>query len=225
MEETSLPKTELISGYLTLITIALGIICFSTFSFVDDNIDNLQNAILEFSNKSAMELVYLGTSILFLIGMVGISALYLLIFRFYNPIMGSFVSFGFFASAISMVISSSAALSFYKLLGDFLMASNYQADMIAINMMSVFQLKMKSLMIAGTFFGLSMIFLSIVSYLSSVTPLVVSLLISLAGAALLYVTWQVQSLLIIRLTIVLAAVSMLLAGVYLIIHSKKIKVR
>lgn len=225
MEETSLPKTEQISGYLTIITIVLGIVCFSTFSFVDDNIDNLQNAILEFSKKSTLELVYLGTSVLFLVGMVGISALYLLVFRFYNPILGSFVSFGFFASAISMVISSSAALSFYGLLGDFLMSSNYQSDMIAINMMSIFQLKMKSLMIAGTFFGLSMVFLSIVSYISHIIPLIVSLFISITGAALVYVTWQVHSPLIIRFSIILTAVSMLLTGIYLVIHSKKIKIQ
>mgnify|MGYP006289169111 CR=1 FL=1 len=223
MEETSLPKTELLSGYITIVTIVLGIVCFSTFSYVDDNIDNLQNAILEFSEKSSLELVYLGASILFLVSMVGMSALYLLVFRFYNPVLGSFVSFGFFASAVSMIISSSAALSFYQLLGDFLLSTDYQSDMVAINMMSIFQLKMKSLMIAGTFFGLSMVFLSIVSYISSVMPLIVSLFNSITGAALVYVTWQIQSPLIIRLSIIFAAVSMLLAGIYLVIHSKKIK--
>lgn len=223
MEETSLPKTESLAGYITIVTVLLGVVCFFTFSFFDDNIDNLQETLHTFAANKFQNILYLVASVLFLVSLVGMSSLYFLIFRFYNPILGSFISFGFFASAVSVIISSSAALSFYQLLGDFLLSTNYQADMIAINMMSIYELKIKSLLIAGTFFGLSMVFQSVVKYISGILPLIFSILSSFSGIAMVFAIWRIQSAFVLQLVFLVAALTMVLNGIYLIIHSKKLK--
>jgi hypothetical protein len=222
MEETSLPKTELISGYITIITMILGIICFSTFMRIDENIQTLDESIHQFASNTTRSLIYLGTSIFFLVLLVGMSALYYLAFRFYNPILGSFIAFGYFASAVSLIISSSAALSFHQLLNDFLASSDYESDMIAINMLSVQQMKIKSMMIGGTFFGLSTLIMAIHSYIARITPFIVSLLTGLVAVGLVFAIWGTDSITIIRASVLVSLISLILSGIFLILHSKRL---
>lgn len=223
MEETSLPKTELLAGYVTLIAIIAAVAGYLTFFFMDGGVSGMHESITKYAEKPVANLVYLFSSILFLVFMVALSALCFLIFRFYHPVLGSFVSVGFLAVAVSVIISTSAALSFHQLLADYTSTSGYTEDMVAINMVSVHELKMKSLLIAGTFFGLSLIFLSILSISQHVFPVIISLLTGIAGLNLLVALWFVPIEIIIRSSIGFAGLMMILKAILLIKHSKNNK--
>lgn len=197
-------------------------ISFSTFSSIDNDIDTLHSSIQMFASHPVMNLVHLGAMVLFLIMLVGVSALFFLFFRLYNQILGSFIGFGFFAAAISIIISSSAALSFYNLMKDFLITTDYQADMLAIHMLSIHQMKMKALMIGGIFFGLSMFFLSVLAIHSKIIPLFINIITGISGISLIYATWLSNNILITKGLVGFAIIMMVVNGFFLIQHSKSI---
>jgi len=152
-----------------------------------------------------------------LILLIALAAAFLLALKIHHNTLSHFIAFGFAATGLTIMVAAAGSLSLISITNEYLKATGIESDIIAINGLSIAELRENSFLIAFTFEGLSVVLLGLLIVISRSLPKWIGWISIIGGFIFATFCWQDLNSKIFFLGRMLIILSLFLIGARLLI--------
>lgn len=183
-------NTDKLTGIILFLLFVSLLLNETTNYHFESNLENIHTAMKQIGSTHLLFLINSINWVISLILFIALGAAFFLGLKFYQNTLAHFIAFGFAATGLALMVTTAGTLSLIGLSNEYLTASGVETDIIAINGLSIAELRENSFQISYTLMGLSIFLTGIFIFVTKKLEKYIALFCSLVGICLIIFAWQ-----------------------------------
>lgn len=150
-----------LTGILFIILFFVLLLFTLTSIHIKTDINGIHDSFKYLSENITIYIVNTIIQLICIIAFIALSASLFLNLRSYHNTLSHFVAFGIAATGLTLMVSTSGSLSLINITREYMGAKDFESDIIAIDGLTIAELRKNALLITYTLEGLSLILLGV----------------------------------------------------------------
>lgn len=147
--------TNKLTGIIIILVFIMMVVNEISLIPVKTDLHGIHDSLKFIGDNMALYIINSASWLINLVLLIGLSAAFLMTLRNFHNTLAHFIAFGIASTGLTIMVSTAGSLSLINITNEYLQATGIDSDIIAINGLSIAELRKNAMLISYTFFGLS----------------------------------------------------------------------